>query len=431
VEETKTNEALLAELAAENAELKRALSQAERHVERLTRIIEAIPGAVWELEGSPGSPDYRMTYVNAGIEELLGYPREEWIGPGSRWLSIVHPEDKGKLIAEISASTPGKASEYRLIAKDGREVWIEPHLHIIRDDAGTRTGFCGIALDVTTRVRTQRSNEELLARSQELKRRLNDIVASVPGVVWEERGLAGTPNHEVSFASDYVRTLLGYSAEECQGNPRIWQQVAHPEDQAHAARTLRELYEKGGGTLQYRWITKDGRTIWVETHLRVIRDEAGAPIGARGVTMDITARKLAEEDQARGKDEAIEAQAAALLELSTPLIPISQDVMVMPLIGAIDSARAARVIEALVRGLHKARARFAILDITGVPRVDAQTADALLRAARSVQLLGAQVVLTGIRPEVAQMLITLGTSLEGIVTCSNLESGIAYATSRR
>jgi rsbT co-antagonist protein RsbR len=103
----------------------------------------------------------------------------------------------------------------------------------------------------------------------------------------------------------------------------------------------------------------------------------------------------------------------------------------MPIIGNIDDTRAARVIEALLQGLHKARARFAILDITGVPSVDAQTADALLRAARAVQLLGAQVVLTGIRPEVAQTLIALGTSLGGIVTCGNLESGIAYATSRR
>jgi anti-anti-sigma regulatory factor len=73
----------------------------------------------------------------------------------------------------------------------------------------------------------------------------------------------------------------------------------------------------------------------------------------------------------------------------------------------------------------------AILDITGVPAVDSHTADALLRAAKSVPLLGAEVVLTGIRPEVAQTFIHLGTDLGGIVTKGTLESGISYAMTRR
>lgn len=430
VEETKTNEAPSAELAAlraENAELRRALSQAEQRVQRVTQILETVPGLVWEIEGIPGKTDYRTTYVNARSEEILGYRQEEWLASETLWLSLLHPDDKDKPMALLTEVDPGQAPLHRLIAKDGSEVWVEPYLRVLRDEDGTRTGICGVALDVTERVEEQRAHAALLARSQELTRRLDDIIASVPGLVWEERGLAGTPNHAVSFASDYVKTLIGYTAEECVNDPSIWLKIAYPEDMERAAGEIADRYRKGLGTLQYRWRTREGRTIWVETHLRVIRDERGAIIGARGVTMDITARKIAEEEQVRLQEEVIRAQAASLEELSTPLIPISRDVMVMPLIGAIDKTRAERVIEALLQGLHKARARFAILDITGVPSVDAQTADALLRAARAVRLLGAQVVLTGIRPEVAQTLIALGTDLSGIVTCGNLESGIAYA----
>ena len=119
--------------------------------------------------------------------------------------------------------------------------------------------------------------------------------------------------------------------------------------------------------------------------------------------------------------------AAALAELSTPLIPISDDTVVMPLVGTIDSRRAQQVIEGLLVGIVETRAQVAILDITGVPVVDTQVANALLRAAQAVKLLGAQVVLTGIRPEVAQTLVGLGVDLTGIVTRSTLQSGIAFA----
>jgi rsbT co-antagonist protein RsbR len=102
----------------------------------------------------------------------------------------------------------------------------------------------------------------------------------------------------------------------------------------------------------------------------------------------------------------------------------------MPLIGSVDSRRAQQVIETLLEGIAGSSARVAILDITGVPVVDTQVANALIRAAQAVKLLGAQVVLTGIRPEVAQTPVGLGTDLSGVVTRSSLQSGIAYATSQ-
>jgi anti-anti-sigma regulatory factor len=124
-------------------------------------------------------------------------------------------------------------------------------------------------------------------------------------------------------------------------------------------------------------------------------------------------------------------QAMALAELSTPLLAISTQVMVMPLIGSVDARRASQVIETLLQGVAETRAHIAILDITGVPVVDTQVADALIRAAASVKLLGAQVVLTGIRPEVAQTLVGLGIDISGIITCGSLQSGIAYAIAQQ
>jgi rsbT co-antagonist protein RsbR len=150
------------------------------------------------------------------------------------------------------------------------------------------------------------------------------------------------------------------------------------------------------------------------------------------IVRDVTERVLAEEALRRSADQQqiIRLQAAALRELSTPLIPISDDLLVMPLVGALDTSRAQQVIAALLQGVASRQARAAILDITGVPVVDTQVANALLQAAQSVRLLGAQVLLTGIRPEVAQTLVGLGVDLSLMVTLATLQDGIVYAMRR-
>jgi PAS domain S-box-containing protein len=145
------------------------------------------------------------------------------------------------------------------------------------------------------------------------------------------------------------------------------------------------------------------------------------------VVRDVTMRRRAEEERQRLQDDLIRAQAASLAELSTPLIPINEDVVIMPLIGTVDGQRAEQVITTLLDGVTSRQARVAILDITGVSIADAQVANALLRAAQAVKLIGARTVLTGMRPEVARTLVELGMSMGDIVTCGTLQSGIAYA----
>lgn len=142
------------------------------------------------------------------------------------------------------------------------------------------------------------------------------------------------------------------------------------------------------------------------------------------------ALRQAEEERLKLQDEMIRMQAAALEQLSTPLIPISDDILVMPLIGTIDSRRAQKIMETLLQGLVAHQARAAILDITGVPVVDSAVAQGLLRAAQAAQLLGAHVVLSGIRPEVAQTLVGTGANLRGIVTYSTLQQGISATLAR-
>ena len=174
----------------------------------------------------------------------------------------------------------------------------------------------------------------------------------------------------------------------------------------------------------------DGGMNWLRTSKIPLLDQAGQIVGVLGMYEDITAYKHAEQERARLQEEVIRVQQAALAELSTPLIPINERIVVMPLIGSVDSRRAQQVLDALLRGIAASGVQVAILDITGVPVVDTQVANTLIRAAQSVKLLGAQVMLTGIRPEVAQTLVGLGAELP-IVTRGTLQSGIEYAMRRQ
>lgn len=171
------------------------------------------------------------------------------------------------------------------------------------------------------------------------------------------------------------------------------------------------------------------RVFWFRSSYRPLPLRPDKPQQVLIVVEDITDRK--QQDLEREHQEySLVQQVAQLAELSTPLLVISDQAVVMPLVGAIDSRRIQQIMETLLLGVSKHGVSQVILDIIGVPIVDTQVANALIRAARAVTLLGAQTVLTGIRPEVAQTLVGLGADLSSIVTLGTLQAGIAYAVKR-
>lgn len=146
---------------------------------------------------------------------------------------------------------------------------------------------------------------------------------------------------------------------------------------------------------------------------------------------ELIERERIERERANLQEEVIRIQSARLAEIAAPLIPITDQIMVLPLIGTMDTDRAQQVIHTVLNGAQQQRARVVIIDITGMKHVDTNIAGMLLNAASALRLLGTQAVLTGIRAEIAQTLISLGIDLGGIVTRSTLQGGIAYAASLR
>ncbi|WP_342599241.1 STAS domain-containing protein [Psychrobacillus sp. FSL H8-0483] len=126
-------------------------------------------------------------------------------------------------------------------------------------------------------------------------------------------------------------------------------------------------------------------------------------------------------------EKTVSLQKIALQELSASLIPVFEKISVMPLVGTIDTERAKLIMENLLQGVVKHRAEVVLLDITGVPVVDTMVAHHIIQAADAVRLVGAKCMLVGIRPEIAQTIVTLGINLNDFTTTSTLQRGVEQA----
>lgn len=260
----------------------------------------------------------------------------------------------------------------------------------------------------------------LRARVADLERELRlaqGVLEAVPfALFWKDRDLVYRGCNRLGFAASGLSDLgsfLGHTDYELPWNREQAdafvaddrEVLASRQPKPHIVESLRDAA---------------GRMSWVETYKAPVLDPAGEPIGVLGIFRDITEQKLAEQELA---DE----QRATLLRMATPLLPVADGVIVLPLIGALDPDRAAQMMETLLAGVVEHRARTAILDITGLHTVDVAAAEALVRAARAIRLLGAEAVLTGVRPGVAQILVGLGADLGDLVVLGDLKAGIRHA----
>jgi rsbT co-antagonist protein RsbR len=132
----------------------------------------------------------------------------------------------------------------------------------------------------------------------------------------------------------------------------------------------------------------------------------------------------------KGRDEVILRQQQELLELSTPVVRLWDDILALPLIGTLDSARTQVVMESLLQEIVTSGASIAIIDITGVPTVDTLVAQHLLKTVAAARLMGADCIISGIRPQIAQTIVHLGVALGDVTTKASLADAFAIALKR-
>jgi PAS domain S-box-containing protein len=165
------------------------------------------------------------------------------------------------------------------------------------DTLSALADHCGGALE---RIAIEEEKSRLRARVQQQQNRIDNLLASVPGVVWETWTQADPVVQQRNFASHYVETLLGYTVEEWLALPKFWLAFVHPDDKQMVSEEIEKMVAtRKGSTHQCRWIAKDGRVVWVETGANVICNQTGTVLGMRGVSIDITEKKKMEAQALR------------------------------------------------------------------------------------------------------------------------------------
>jgi len=175
------------------------------------------------------------------------------------------------------------------------------------------------------------------------------------------------------------------------------------------------------------------RTIWTRKY--PLKNKRGDVIGLCGIITDISEIRRRQDEVAaleaeiKSQVELIQSQAAMLDELSVPVIQVWQDILLLPLVGVIESRRAAQVMESLLEAVGRMGAQIVIIDITGVAVVDTAVAGYLVRAVQATQLLGCQSILVGISPEIAQTLVGLGSTSAGSSRAQRFRTGLSMPSS--
>ncbi|HEX6182403.1 MAG TPA: PAS domain S-box protein [Pyrinomonadaceae bacterium] len=400
--------------------------------------------------------------VNRAAERVFGYAAAEMLGAPLTmlmpdYMRRVHEAGMRRYVGTGVKHISWEGVELPGLHKTGREVPLE--ISFGEFTLGGRRYFTGIARDISARRRSEArlaAQYEVtlaLAESGDFKEAVPRVLRAVCEALGWELGLVWALDREAELLRfveawrapgveveefERLSSLRTFTRGEAglpglvwgRGEP-VW--VEDLAAEAASAFPRAGLAARAGLHAALAFPVKmRGEVVAVlEFFSRELRppDEALlALLASVGSQMgQVIERQRAEAERARLREEVIRVQDALLEKLSTPLIPLNERVVLMPLVGEIDAGRARRMLEALLLGLQQTRAPAAIIDITGVTVVDAHVADTLVRAAQAARLLGTEVILTGIRAGVARSLVHLGVSLERIHTRKTLQEGIDYA----
>lgn len=389
---------------ADDSEVRREL---ERVLRRIRQLRDGSSLALIELD-----PTGTIVSWNRQAEVVFGWSEPEIVGRS--WTALT-PESTHALVSDVLRDlAAGVARNGRITnrRKDGRAIVCQWHNIVMRGDDGAVDLINCEVRDVTV--------EDGLRRQQ----RLLQALAEHSPVGIFAKSLAG----EYLFANPEFARSVDRSPAEIVGRDDffLFDRAIAEDIRRHDAAVIAEdgplLREDAG-------VGPDADRIY-STLKFPLRGDDGEIVAICGIINDLTDVRRGERERAALQQRVIDSQHRALEEMSTPLIPVAHGVLVMPLIGSVDPARAERIIEVLLAGVAAQRARAVIIDITGVRAIDTAVADGLLRAARSVKLLGADAILTGVGPTVAQTLVDLDVDLRGLVTLGDLHSGVRHALDR-
>jgi PAS domain S-box-containing protein len=271
-----------------------ALREAER---RFRVLVEQMPAAIYRETVRQGGGASVTEYMSPQIERLIGYAPSDIVGRTEPWAALIHPDDRERVAEAVDASDASGepfSLDYRVIAADGRVVWVHDEALLIDGDGGP-SYWQGFLTDITERI-------DATERIRVAEERYRQIVERTPVITYQELPSASGFDESTAlfYVSPQIERILGYPAGRWL-EPGFWASLMDPEDLARERATRRDD-ETAPYRGEYRMRAADGRIVWFHDEAQLIRDIDGAPVSWQGVMVDITERREAEEQLERAQE---------------------------------------------------------------------------------------------------------------------------------
>ena len=361
-------------------------------------IIEAIDKSQGTIEFSM---DGTILTANDNFLNVLGYSLEEVKGKHHRIFCEESYANSPEYTAFWEKLNRGEfdAGEYKRIGKNGKAVYIQATYNPIFDLNSNPVKILKIASDVT---REKLMNAEFEGKIGAIDKSQGTIEFSMDGTILT--------------ANDNFLNVLGYSLEEVKGkHHRIFCEESYansPEYTAFWEKLNRGEFDAG----EYKRIGKNGKAVYIQATYNPIFDLNSNPVKILKIASDITEKKRLDAERTK--------QAALIMEMSTPVMRLWDNILLLPIVGLVDSKRVQLIMESVLEKILAYQAKVIILDIQGVPSVDSAVANHLIKVTKATRLMGCTCIITGISPEISQALVNLGIELTDILTQATLKDGV-------
>jgi PAS domain S-box-containing protein len=297
------------------------------------------------------------------------------------------------------------SGEYKRIGKKGQATYIQASYNPIFDLNGKPMKVLKIATDMT--------QQRLM--NAEFEGKMSAIDKSQATI---EFNMDGT----IITANDNFLNVLGYTLKEVKGkHHRMFCEEAYVESSEY--KKFWEKLNRGefdSGT--YKRIGKNGQATYIQASYNPILNLNGKPMKVLKIATDVTEQKRLEEDRTK--------QAALIMEMSTPVMRLWDSILLLPIVGLVDSKRVQLIMETVLQRIVDYETKVIILDIQGVPSVDSAVANHLIKVTQATKLMGCTCIVTGISPEISQALVNLGIELTDISTQATLKDGVSTSLER-
>ena len=367
-------------------------------------------------------PDGTIVRANDLFLAATGYTLKEIQGQHHRIFMKAEEAAKPQYKDFWSALASGisQSGQFERVAKGGSTIWLEASYTPVKDASGKTVSVIKFAQNITQARKAALADA---AKLEAIKRSMGVIEFQPDGTI-------------ISANAAFLK-LMGYTEAELAGqHHRVF---VTPQERVSAdyASFWQELASGKVKSGQFHRLAKGGKSIWLEANYNPVFDLEGRVERVVKFAIDITdkvesarATEIALK-QVREAELIREELNLALEEMSTPVMPIWDGILLLPLIGVVDSARTDKVVNKTLERINETRSKVFLLDISGVPAMDTAVANQLLKISKATQLMGCETVISGLSPAIARTMVELGVEVGEVRTTATLQQAFAIALGKR